>query len=66
MITCIGGIWELTWWEIFTFAILFCFNVFLIVNAPSSQDLTKKQTSYKSTFSEDSTENPIIHDELNE
>jgi hypothetical protein len=66
MIIYSGGIWELTWWEIVTFAILFCFNVFLIINAPSFQDLTKKQNSYKSTSSEDSTDNPTIQDELNE
>jgi hypothetical protein len=66
MIICSGGIWELTWWEIVTFAILLGFDVFLIINAPSSQDLTKKQTSYKSTSSEDSTDNPTFQDELNE
>jgi hypothetical protein len=66
MIICSGGIWELTWWEIVTFAILFGLDVFLIINAPSSQDLTKKQTSYKSTSSEDSTDNPTFQDELNE
>ena len=58
MIICSGEIWELPWWEIVTFAILFGFDVFLIINAPSFQDLTTKQTSYKSTSGEDSTDNP--------
>jgi hypothetical protein len=53
MVICCGGIWEMPWWEIVTFTILFGINVFLIINAPSSQDLTMEQTSYKSTSSED-------------
>ena len=66
MVFCCGGIWELPWWEIVTFTILFGFNVFLIINAPSSQDLTKEQTSYKSTSSEDYNENPTLQDKPNE
>jgi|WetSurMetagenome_2_1015567.scaffolds.fasta_scaffold290857_2 hypothetical protein len=60
MIFCCGGIWELTWWEIVTFTFFFSINIFLIINAPSSQDLTMEQTSYQSTSSEDSNENPTL------
>lgn len=62
MIFWCGGIWELTWWEIITFTILFGINVFLIINAPSSLDETKEQTSYKSASNEDYYESPILHD----
>jgi hypothetical protein len=66
MIFCCGGIWELTWWEIVTFIILFGINVFLIINAPRTKDLKIEQTSYKSTSSEDYNENPNLQDKPNE
>lgn len=60
MAICCGGFWELNWWEIVIFFIVFCLDMYLIIKAPSTPDLTKKHTSYESTSSEESSDKPAI------
>lgn len=62
MIICSMGFWELTLWEIVTFAIIFGIVVYLIIKAPSSPDLTKKHTSCKPASTEDSSDKPTLRD----
>jgi hypothetical protein len=58
-------LWELAWWEIILFVIEFGVVMYLIIKAPSSPDLTKKDTSGKSTFSECSSSSTILQEKLN-
>jgi hypothetical protein len=58
------GFWELTWWEIVAFVIIFGVVVYLIIKAPSSPDLTKKHTSCGSTSSEDSSDKPTLQEKI--
>jgi hypothetical protein len=50
------NLWELVWWEILAFAILFGIDVYLIIKAPSCPDPTKKRHSCQSISSEDSSD----------
>lgn len=58
--------WELAWWELVAFIIIFGVDVYLIIKAPSSPDLTKKHTSCEPTSSEDSSDKPTLPDKSNE
>lgn len=60
MVICSGGFWELNWWEIVVFFIIFCLDLYLIIKAPSTPDLTKEHTSYEFTSSEESSDKPAI------
>jgi hypothetical protein len=66
MVICSMGLWELTWWEIVAFVIIFGVVVYLIIKAPSSPDLTTKHTSCKSISSEDTSDKPTLHDKSTE
>jgi hypothetical protein len=57
---CSMGVWELAWWETATFIIIFGIVMYLIIKAPSSPDLTKKNTSCESTSGESSSDKPIL------
>jgi hypothetical protein len=56
MIICSGVFWELTWWEKVIFVIIFGFDVYLILRAPSSPDLTMEYDSHESTSSDEYSE----------
>jgi hypothetical protein len=48
------------------FTILFGIDVYLIIKAPSSPDLTKENTSCKSSSNEHSSDKPILQDKSKE
>lgn len=60
------GFWELAWWEIIVFVIEFGVVVYLIIKAPVSPDLTKKNTYSESTSSKCSSDKPNLPDNSNE
>lgn len=54
--------WGLVWWELVVFIILFGIDIYLIIKAPSSPDLTKEHTSCKSSSNEHSSNKPTPQD----
>ena len=58
--------WGLVWWELVVFVILFGIDVYLIIKAPSSPDLTKESTSCKFSSSEHSSDKPTFPDKSKE